>query len=120
MEGLWQSWRKPDEEDEAKAAEEEDEMRFVTHYSRCDRHRRFLPGQLLPDACRCGTPANGEISMWGDYHLRELALLILREAKGESIRRFFPNWSPQRTCTGWDFHRFAFRNLSYVKIRLSP
>jgi hypothetical protein len=32
---------------------------------------------------------NGESSMWGDYHLRELALLILREARGESYLTFF-------------------------------
>lgn len=32
---------------------------------------------------------NGESSMWGDYHLRELALLILREAHGEPYLVFF-------------------------------
>ena len=32
---------------------------------------------------------NGESSMWGDYHARELALLILREAKGEKYLTFF-------------------------------
>ena len=32
---------------------------------------------------------NGESSMWGDYHLRELALLILREARGEVYLTFF-------------------------------
>ena len=32
---------------------------------------------------------NGESSMWGDYHLRELALLILREAKGQPYLTFF-------------------------------
>jgi hypothetical protein len=32
---------------------------------------------------------NGESSMWGDYHLRELALLILREAKGLPYLTFF-------------------------------
>jgi hypothetical protein len=32
---------------------------------------------------------NGESSMWGDYHLRELALLILREAEGEKYSTFF-------------------------------
>ncbi len=39
------------------------------------------------------TPAqrapNGESSMWGDYHARELALLLLREARGESYLTFF-------------------------------
>jgi hypothetical protein len=38
------------------------------------------PGQKVP---------NGESSMWGDYHLRELALLILREAKGQPSLAFF-------------------------------
>ena len=32
---------------------------------------------------------NGESSMWGDYHARELALLLLREAKGEASPTFF-------------------------------
>lgn len=40
----------------------------------------IAPGQKVP---------NGESSMWGDYHLRELALLILREAKGERYLTFF-------------------------------
>jgi len=38
------------------------------------------PGQRLP----CG-----ESSMWGDYHARELALLLLREAKGDPYLAFF-------------------------------
>ena len=38
------------------------------------------PGQKVP---------NGESSMWGDYHARELALLILREAKGAKYLTFF-------------------------------
>lgn len=40
----------------------------------------IAPGQRVP---------NGESSMWGDYHLRELALLILREARGEVYPTFF-------------------------------
>jgi unsaturated chondroitin disaccharide hydrolase len=40
------------------------------------------PGQKVP---------NGESSMWGDYHLRELAVMILREAKGQPAYRFFLN-----------------------------
>jgi unsaturated chondroitin disaccharide hydrolase len=32
---------------------------------------------------------NGESSMWGDYHLRELALLLLRSARGENYLTFF-------------------------------
>jgi unsaturated chondroitin disaccharide hydrolase len=40
----------------------------------------IAPGQKVP---------NGESSMWGDYHARELALLILREARGESYLTFF-------------------------------
>jgi hypothetical protein len=31
----------------------------------------------------------GEACMWGDYHARELGLLILREAKGGPYLRFF-------------------------------
>jgi hypothetical protein len=38
------------------------------------------PGQKVP---------NGESSMWGDYHARELALLLLREARGEKYLTFF-------------------------------
>jgi hypothetical protein len=38
------------------------------------------PGRKIP----CG-----ESSMWGDYHARELALLLLREAKRESYLAFF-------------------------------
>jgi hypothetical protein len=38
------------------------------------------PGQKIP----CG-----ESSMWGDYHARELALLLLREAKREPYLAFF-------------------------------
>lgn len=38
------------------------------------------PGQRVP---------NGESSMWGDYHARELALLLWREARGEPYPVFF-------------------------------
>jgi hypothetical protein len=38
------------------------------------------PGQKIP---------NGESSMWGDYHARELALLLLREARNETYLTFF-------------------------------
>jgi len=31
----------------------------------------------------------GESSMWGDYHLRELALLLMREAQGKPYLTFF-------------------------------
>ena len=31
----------------------------------------------------------GESAMWGDYHLRELALLVLREAEDKPYPRFF-------------------------------
>jgi hypothetical protein len=40
----------------------------------------IAPGRKVP---------NGESSMWGDYHARELALLLLREARGESYLTFF-------------------------------
>jgi unsaturated chondroitin disaccharide hydrolase len=32
---------------------------------------------------------NGESSMWGDYHARELALMLLREAEGRPYLTFF-------------------------------
>ncbi|MDB6040910.1 MAG: ugl [Verrucomicrobiales bacterium] len=38
------------------------------------------PGQKIP---------NGESSMWGDYHLRELALLLLRKTTGQNYLTFF-------------------------------
>jgi hypothetical protein len=37
---------------------------------------------------------NGESSMWGDYHARELALLLLREARGERYLTFFNGIRP--------------------------
>ncbi len=46
------------------------------------------PGQKIP---------NGESSMWGDYHARELGLLIAREARNEPYPVFFnlPNPAPR-------------------------
>jgi unsaturated chondroitin disaccharide hydrolase len=38
------------------------------------------PGQKVP---------NGESSMWGDYHARELGLLLLREAQSSNYLTFF-------------------------------
>ena len=49
-------------------------------YHRPNSWDYIAPGQSIP---------NGESSMWGDYHLRELALLILREARGEHYLTFF-------------------------------
>ena len=49
-------------------------------YHRPNGWDHIAPGQKVP---------NGESSMWGDYHLRELALLILREARGENYLTFF-------------------------------
>ena len=40
----------------------------------------IAPGQKIP---------NGESSMWGDYHAPELALMLLREARGENYLTFF-------------------------------
>jgi unsaturated chondroitin disaccharide hydrolase len=31
----------------------------------------------------------GEATMWGDYHARELALLLLRDLRGAPYLRFF-------------------------------
>lgn len=40
----------------------------------------IAPGQKVP---------NGESSMWGDYHARELALMICRAAEGQPYLTFF-------------------------------
>jgi unsaturated chondroitin disaccharide hydrolase len=40
----------------------------------------IAPGQRVP---------NGESSMWGDYHALELALLLLRQARGDQYPVFF-------------------------------
>jgi hypothetical protein len=40
----------------------------------------IAPGQKVP---------NGESSMWGDYHVRELALLLLRQVRREKCLTFF-------------------------------
>jgi len=46
------------------------------------------PGQKVP---------NGESSMWGDYHARELALLLWRHAQGQPYLTFFaPTQPPHR------------------------
>jgi hypothetical protein len=50
----------------------------------------IAPGQKIP---------NGESSMWGDYHARELALLLLREARGEAYLTFFEYTNGQRSRT---------------------
>jgi hypothetical protein len=49
-------------------------------YHRPNNWDYVAPGQKVP---------NGESSMWGDYHARELALLLLREARGEIYPTFF-------------------------------
>ena len=49
-------------------------------YHRPNGWDHIAPGQKVP---------NGESSMWGDYHLRELALMIFREAKGQPYLTFF-------------------------------
>ena len=37
---------------------------------------------------------NGESSMWGDYHARELGVMILRAAEGKPYQRFFDGVGP--------------------------
>ena len=49
-------------------------------YHRPNGWDHVAPGRRIP---------NGESSMWGDYHLRELALLIWRETNGETYPTFF-------------------------------
>ncbi len=41
---------------------------------------------FVPDG---GRVPRGESSQWGDYHLREAALLVLRLARGEPYLTFF-------------------------------
>ena len=38
---------------------------------------------------RGGSVPRGESSMWGDYHLREAALLVWRQLRGEPYLTFF-------------------------------
>ena len=49
---------------------------------------------------------NGESSMWGDYHARELGLLLLREAQGAPYPTFFgpgpASASPKTRAPGHD------------------
>jgi hypothetical protein len=40
----------------------------------------------LPEGARI---PRGEAAMWGDYHLRELGLMLLREARGDQYLTFF-------------------------------
>ncbi len=49
-------------------------------YHRPNGWDHIAPGQKVP---------NGESSMWGDYHLRELGLLLFREAQGQTYPTFF-------------------------------
>jgi hypothetical protein len=49
-------------------------------YHRPNGWDRRATGQSVP---------NGESSMWGDYHARELALMLMREADGEPPLFFF-------------------------------
>jgi hypothetical protein len=49
-------------------------------YHRPNEWDYVAPGQKVP---------NGESSMWGDYHARELALLLLREVRGDAYPTFF-------------------------------
>ena len=61
---------------------DEDHEGLLLHsvYHRPNGWDYTAPGQKVP---------NNESSMWGDYHLRELALLIQREAQGQPWLRFF-------------------------------
>ncbi len=63
-------------------ATEPDHEGLILHsvYHRPRGWDRVAPGQRVP---------NGEGSMWGDYHARELALLLWREARGETYPTFF-------------------------------
>jgi len=49
-------------------------------YHRPNGWDHIPPGKKIP---------MGEASMWGDYHARELGLMLLRDAKGEREYKFF-------------------------------
>jgi len=49
-------------------------------YHRPNGWDHIAPGEKVP---------NGESSMWGDYHARELALLLLRQSQGAKYLTFF-------------------------------
>ena len=51
----------------------------------------FCASQAAPRhiAATTSSVPSGESSMWGDYHARELALMIQREAKGRPYYTFF-------------------------------
>ena len=55
-------------------------------YHRPNSWDYIAPGQRVP---------NGESSLWGDYHARELALLLLREARSAPYLTFFAAKSTQ-------------------------
>jgi hypothetical protein len=57
-------------------------------YHRPNGWDSIRPGQKVP---------NGESSMWGDYHARELGLMILREARREPYLVFFDHILPRQT-----------------------
>lgn len=57
-------------------------------YHRPNGWDAIAPGQKIP---------NGESSLWGDYHARELALLILREAEGRPWLTFFDRTNTRLT-----------------------
>ncbi|MEW6159334.1 MAG: glycosyl hydrolase [Verrucomicrobiota bacterium] len=59
-------------------------------YHRPNGWDSIAPGQKVP---------NGESSMWGDYHARELALLLLRQARGEPYLTFFGGVKHRATTT---------------------
>jgi hypothetical protein len=67
-------------------SEKRDHQGLLLHsvYHRPNGWDYIAPGQKIP---------NGESSMWGDYHARELALLLLREARGEDYPTFFARGS---------------------------
>jgi hypothetical protein len=62
------------------AAPEHQGLLLHSVYHRPNGWDYIAPGQSIP---------NGESSMWGDYHARELALLLLREARGGKYPTFF-------------------------------
>jgi len=68
--------------DEPYLASDEKHQGLLLHsvYHRPNGWDYIARGQKIP---------NGESSMWGDYHARELGLFLLRQARGEPALTFF-------------------------------
>lgn len=81
-------------------SEKEDHQGLLLHsiYHRPNGWDYIPPGSRIP---------NGESCMWGDYHLRELAVMLWREATGGTYPTFFgpPSGEVADTPSQWGDRR---------------